>query len=74
MIPKKKVVLFIVEGANDQIALSVPLENLLTNENVKFEVIEGDVTADYIGKTVVAKIGDCVTIIVKLMDMKKATY
>jgi len=60
VIPKKKVVLFIVEGANDQIALSVPLENLLTNENVKFEVIEGDVTADYIGKTVVAKIGDCV--------------
>jgi len=32
--PKKKVVLFIVEGFNDQTALALPLENLLTSDHV----------------------------------------
>jgi hypothetical protein len=38
----------------------VPLEKLLTTEHVKFEVTEGDVTSDYSGKNVAAKIGDCI--------------
>lgn len=47
MTPKKKVVLFIVEGFNDQTALATSLEKLLANEIVRIEAIEGDITADY---------------------------
>ena len=57
---KKKVVLFIVEGFNDQTALALPLENLLTSEHVKFEITEGDITGDHYGKDIAAKVGDCV--------------
>jgi len=60
MTPKKKVALFIVEGFNDQIALAMPLEKLLTSESVKFEFTGGDFTSDYSGKDIAAKIGDCI--------------
>ena len=57
---KKQVVLFIVEGVNDETALALPLEKLLTNETVKFEITHGDLTSDFQGKNIAAKIGDCV--------------
>ena len=60
MTPKKKVVLFIVEGFNDQTALAVSLEKLLTSESVKFAITEGDITSDYFGKSIAAKVGDCI--------------
>ena len=60
MMPKKRVVLFIVEGVNDETALALPLEKLLTSDNVKFEITHGDLTSDYFGKDIAAKIGDCV--------------
>ena len=58
--PKKQVALFIVEGVNDETALALPLERLLTTEHVKFEITNGDVTSNYYGKNIAARIGDCV--------------
>jgi len=72
MTPKKKVVLLIVEGFNDQTALAVSLEELLTDENVKFEITNGDITADYIGKNIAAKIGDCVNSHCKIYGFEKS--
>ena len=60
MIPDKKIVLFIVEGFNDETALAVSLETLISTDNVKFEITDGDVTSDYYGKDIAAKVGDCV--------------
>jgi len=60
MTPKKQVVLFIVEGYNDQNVLAASLEKLLTTDSVKFEVTNGDITSDYSGKNVTARIGDCI--------------
>ncbi|MCL2046620.1 MAG: hypothetical protein FWG88_09595 [Oscillospiraceae bacterium] len=54
---KKKVVLFIVEGVNDELALALPLERLLSNELVKVEVTEGDITTKYSNEGIVARIG-----------------
>lgn len=41
---KKKVVLFLVEGITDQIALGLILSKLVENEKVHFEIAEGDIT------------------------------
>ena len=57
---KKKVVLFIVEGVCDEMALALPLEKLFSSELVKVEVYGGDITSDYSSKSVVARVGDCV--------------
>jgi hypothetical protein len=57
---EKKVVLFIVEGANDQIALANPLENLLSSESVTFQITDGDITSDRLGKNIKAKVGDVI--------------
>ena len=57
---KKQVILFIVEGINDDTALALPLEKLLTTEDVKFEVTHGDITSEIGGKDIAAKVGDCV--------------
>ena len=56
----KKVVLFIVEGANDQIALAKSLDNLLSSESVNFQITEGDITGDKQGKGIKAKVGDVI--------------
>ena len=60
MIPDKKIVLFIVEGFNDETALAVSLETLISTNNIKFEITDGDITSDYYGKDIAAKVGDCV--------------
>lgn len=58
---RKKVILFIVEGLNDETALALPLERLLTTEAVKIEVTGGDITSDYrTAKGIAARIGECV--------------
>ena len=57
---EKKVVLFIVEGANDQIALANPLENLLSSESLTFQITGGDITSDKLGKNIKAKVGDVI--------------
>lgn len=43
----KKVVLFIVEGVSDQTSLALILSKLIKSENVRFHIINGDITADY---------------------------
>ena len=60
MIPEKKIVLFIVEGFNDETALAVSLETLISTDIIKFEITDGDITSDYYGKDIAAKVGDCV--------------
>ena len=60
--PKKRVVLFLVEGVNDKTALAVPLEKLITTENIKFDITDknGDITSRYSEKSIAARVGDCV--------------
>ncbi|WP_373482757.1 hypothetical protein [Acetobacterium sp.] len=41
---RKKVVLFLVEGITDQIALGAILSKLVENEQVHFEIADGDIT------------------------------
>jgi len=57
---EKKIILFIVEGANDEIALASPLENLLSSESAKFQITGGDITSDKQGKDIKAKVGDVI--------------
>lgn len=42
----KKVVLFVVEGSTDEIALQPILKKLLQNDKVKFDVLHRDITSD----------------------------
>lgn len=42
--PRKKIVLFIVEGISDQTCLSLALSRLLTSSNVQFKITNGDIT------------------------------
>jgi len=60
VIPDKKIVLFIVEGFNDETALAVSLETLISTDHIKFEITDGDVTSDFYGKDIAARVGDCV--------------
>jgi len=68
----KKVVLFIVEGANDEIALSLALENLLSSESVSFQITDGDITSDNQGKDIKAKVGDVIKQHCKRYKLKPA--
>lgn len=43
----KKVVLFIVEGISDQTSLALILSKLIKSENVRFHILNGDITSDY---------------------------
>ena len=43
---KKKILLFIVEGKTDEIALGLILSKLFNDDNVKFKVVRGDITSD----------------------------
>ena len=42
----KKVMLFIVEGITDKISLGEIISRLIKNQNVRFYIINGDVTSD----------------------------
>lgn len=43
----KKVVLFLVEGVSDELALGPLLSRFIQSDQVKFKVIHGDITSDY---------------------------
>ena len=43
----KKVVLFLVEGVSDELALGPMLSKIIQSDQVKFKVIHGDITSDY---------------------------
>jgi hypothetical protein len=43
----KKIVLFIVEGVSDELALGPILYRLITSDLIKFKVVNGDITSDY---------------------------
>jgi len=58
MKPRKKVVLFIVEGVSEETALSLPLEKLLANDSVRFDIVRGDITSKYSGTNISSKIGE----------------
>jgi hypothetical protein len=42
----KKIILFIVEGISDQTSLALILSKLVKSENVKFQIVNGDITSD----------------------------
>ncbi|WP_423055576.1 hypothetical protein [Acetobacterium carbinolicum] len=52
---RKKVVLFLVEGITDQIALGAILSKLVENEQVHFEIADGNIM-NCSSKSVVVKI------------------
>lgn len=43
---EKKIILFIVEGTSDRDALSLIISRLINKEEIEFQVIHGDITAD----------------------------
>lgn len=61
---EKKILLFIVEGSNDETALAMPLENLQKAYSpegmIQFDVTHGDITSDFNVKNVVHKVAECV--------------
>lgn len=62
MTDKKKIILFIVEGINDKICLSLCLDQLLDKNTVRFETTDGDITTKYgnSGKNIASEIGKIV--------------
>jgi len=60
----KKVLLFIVEGANDEAALGMPLENLQKTRSmdnlIRLGVTHGDITCDKNVRNIAHKVSDCV--------------
>ena len=59
---RKKIVLFLVEGINDQTALAIALSKLISKPSVRVEITDGDITSDYNAHTqnIRRKIGDIV--------------
>ncbi|MDD2576608.1 MAG: hypothetical protein PHV76_03810 [Bacteroidales bacterium] len=44
--PRKKIILFIVEGISDQTCLSLALSRLLSSNRVQFKITNGDITTE----------------------------
>lgn len=42
--PRKKIILFVVEGITEKIALGLALSSLLTSRDVQFQITDGDLT------------------------------
>jgi hypothetical protein len=42
----KKIILFIVEGVSERTALALILSKLIQNENIRFHIVNGDITSD----------------------------
>lgn len=59
---RKKIILFIVEGINDKTSLALCLSQLLNDDEIHFEITDGDITTR-IGTNptnIAAKVGDIV--------------
>lgn len=56
----KKIILFIVEGVSDQTSLALILSKIIRTENVKFHIVNGDITSDQYSTsaTVINRIND----------------
>ncbi len=51
-----KVLLFLVEGITDRTSLAMAMTRLISENNIQFEIMDGDVTADYrIDSSAIAK-------------------
>lgn len=62
MLNRKKIILFIVEGINDKTSLALCLSQLLNDDEIHFEITDGDITTR-IGTNptnIAAKVGDIV--------------
>lgn len=44
---KRKTILCIVEGITDQIALGYSLDNFFSNDDVRFQIVDGDITSRF---------------------------
>lgn len=44
---ESKIILFIVEGMSDEVALAPALEQIITSNTVKFKVMRSDITCDF---------------------------
>ena len=42
-----KVLLFLVEGATDKTSLGLAMSRLLSQSDIRFEIMDGDLTADF---------------------------
>ena len=61
---RKKVVLFIVEGSSEEIALGSIMKEFFANNEVRFEIIRGDITSrnDVTTGNVISKINEYISI------------
>ena len=56
MSARLKVLLFLVEGITDRTSLAMAMTRLISENNIQFEIMDGDVTADYrIDSSAIAK-------------------
>ena len=70
---RKKIILFIVEGPSDEIALGSVFINLFSNDKVLIDVIHGDITSDnnITPSNIMGKLGDNIRNYLKLKGLGK---
>lgn len=55
----KKIILFIVEGITEKTSLALILSKLIKDENIQFQIVNGDITSDFFTFTTNAKVKVC---------------
>lgn len=70
-----KVLLFLVEGITDKTSLAMAMTRLISENNIQFEIMNGDVTADYrIASSAIAKeVGNRVSILQEGSTFRRKT-
>jgi len=73
---EKKILLFIVEGSNDEVALGMPLENLQKSfsrdDMIMFGITHGDITSDFKVKKAADEIVNCAKKYCEIYKLKKS--
>lgn len=70
---QKGVVLFIVEGASDKIALGLPMSRIINSDSVQFAIIHGDCLDRNSGKAV-STLQNCIRDIMYKYSYKKSDF
>lgn len=68
---RKKVVIVIVEGVSDEIALEGSLRNLYKNKEVKFSIVRSDITSDKNSKNIKKEVAELVKFEMEKKFLKK---
>lgn len=73
MAVERKVILFIVEGASDKIALGLPLSKIISTETVQFAIMHGDCLNRGEGKALAA-VQECIRSIMQKYNYKRRDF